>query len=156
MFSPPFGGLGGFKDCCIPDELYYSDDHLWSRLETDEKMIIGLTDVGQRIAGSMRFLRIRRKGTDIHKGQFFGMFNGAKVWVGPFKSPISGAIAEVNNSVLDDPTLVNSDPYGKGWLISLTAYNLEEEIKSLHSTEDWTGLIEETIEERKRKAWFHW
>ena len=144
-------------DSYLPDELYYSNDHVWIKLEAYGTVKVGLTDLGQKIAGPISLIHLRKKGKKLRQGENFGMFYGARVWVGPIRTPVSGKIIEVNKVVSDDPEAVNIDPYGKGWLIRMDASKLEEEVKTLHYGEKKVAeMIKRTIEERKRKPSFFW
>jgi len=119
--------------------LYYSKDHLWAKIE-DGKVRVGLTDFAQQIAGKIRFIRLRPSGVKVEQGKTLGTMETGK-WVGPLVSPLSGTVIEVNGDLRMKASLVNEDPYGKGWLSVLQPTNLDEELKTL-----WTDL-------NKMKPW---
>ncbi|MCS7139135.1 MAG: glycine cleavage system protein H [Candidatus Nezhaarchaeota archaeon] len=115
----------------LPDELYYWRKGLtWAKLEPDGRIRVGLTDLGQRIAGKILTVRIRAKGAKVMQGRPIATIETAK-WVGPLESPISGIIDEVNEELKSNPALLNEDPYGKGWIAILKPLNVDEELKSL-------------------------
>jgi len=115
----------------LPDDLYYWQKGLtWAKLEPDGRVRVGLTDLGQRIAGKILTVRIRAKGAKIMQGKPIATIETAK-WVGPLESPISGVIEEVNEELKSNPGLLNEDPYGRGWLAVLKPSNLDEELKKL-------------------------
>ncbi|MFX0210529.1 MAG: glycine cleavage system protein H [Candidatus Hodarchaeota archaeon] len=141
----------------LPEELFYSKDLMWLKIEPDEHVIIGLTDFGQKIIGPLVLIRLRHEGKILSQGESVGRFHGSRIWFGAFRSPVSGKIVEVNKSVIADPSLVNKDPYGEGWLIQIKAPKLEEELKTLsHGEKAVTKLTKELIAERKRKPAFFW
>ncbi|RLF12265.1 MAG: glycine cleavage system protein H [Thermoprotei archaeon] len=115
----------------LPDDLYYWQRGLtWAKLEPDGNVRVGLTDLGQKIAGKILTVRTRAKGAKIVQGKAIATIETAK-WVGPLESPISGTIVEVNMELRSNPSLLNEDPYGKGWIALLAPSNLEEELKKL-------------------------
>ena len=120
------------EDSNFPEDLYYSTDHIWIKLEAYGTVRIGLTDLGQKIIGPIGLIRLRHEGKKMSQGGTFGRFHGARIWVGPFKAPISGKIIEINKRVIVDPALVNMDPYGIGWLIRMKSPKIDEEIKNLY------------------------
>lgn len=115
----------------FPEGLYYSRDHMWAKIE-DGLVRIGATDMAQQAAGSLMYVRIMPKGKQIESGRPLGTIETSK-WVGPLKSPLSGTVVEVNAVLKTRPTLLNEDPYGAGWLITLDPSRLGEEMKSLMS-----------------------
>ncbi|MDP3137728.1 MAG: hypothetical protein Q8N17_15520, partial [Burkholderiaceae bacterium] len=100
----------------LPDELYYQpEDHLWVRLEGAQARV-GLNDLAQRSAGAVSAVRLKPAGRPIARGKPFGTMEAGK-YVGPLKAPMAGQVVEINPEVMSQPGLLNSDPYGKGWLI---------------------------------------
>ena len=93
-------------------------------------MRVGVDDFAQKQAGELQFLRLFPAGKEAKQGKRFGTLETAK-WVGPLLSPVSGKIAEVNQEVLDTPTLVNEDPYGKGWMVVIEPSNLDDDLPRL-------------------------
>ncbi len=100
----------------LPDDLYYQpEDHLWVRLE-GKLVRVGLDDQAQRSAGAVSAVRLKPAGRPAARGKPFGTMEAGK-YVGPLKAPVAGKVIEVNAEVMNQPGLLNSDPYGKGWLI---------------------------------------
>ena len=114
----------------MPDELYYHEEHAWVRMEDDGVVRIGMTDLYQKTAGDTTYVDLPFEGDDVEQGETSGKIQSAK-WVGKFVSPLSGEILEVNEDLEDDCTLINTDPYGEGWIMTLKPSNLEEELGSL-------------------------
>lgn len=133
----------------LPEDLYYHPDHCWARVE-DGKVRVGFDDFGQATAGQILFIRLKPAGKEVKQNETFGTVETGK-WVGPLKSPVSGTIVEVNPEIKTNPSLVNKDPYGKGWLILVNPSNLERELKSLITGEAIKAWIEKEIKERLKK-----
>lgn len=132
----------------FPEGLLYSKDHLWAKIE-DGKVRVGITDFAQAIAGEIVFVRLMPKGRKVRFGQPLGTMETGK-WVGPLKSPVSGTIIEINEKLRREPKLLNTDPYGEGWIAVIEPTNLEEDKKNLISDfEELKKFIEE--EEKKYK-----
>ncbi|MHA1603523.1 MAG: glycine cleavage system protein H [Candidatus Freyarchaeota archaeon] len=130
----------------LPEDLYYHNDHCWVRVE-DGKARIGFDDFGQATAGKILFVRLKPEGKTIEVGKSFGSIETGK-WVGPLRAPISGTIVEVNPEVKKNPTIINDDPYGDGWLIVVEPTNLEPELANLVTGDALKAWIDKEIVER--------
>ena len=108
----------------FPDELYYTLEHVWARVEGD-LVTIGLSQFGQDLAGRIAFVELPRPGRTVAKGEPFMSMESGK-WVGRVKAPVSGTIMEANEELEWDSEAVNRDPYGQGWLARIKASNLAE------------------------------
>lgn len=106
----------------FPDDLYYTEQHVWSRVEGDI-VTIGLSSFGQALAGDIVFVEIPLVGRKIDKGEAFMSMESGK-WVGRVKAPVNGEITEANEELEWESTLVNEDPYGEGWLVKIKASDL--------------------------------
>ncbi len=109
----------------FPDDLYYDKEHVWARVEEDNMVTIGMTSFGQDLAGEIVYVEVPRIGRTVNKGEAFMSMESGK-WVGRIQSPVSGEIAEANEEVEWESTLVNEDPYGEGWLARIEATDLSE------------------------------
>ncbi|HMN04696.1 MAG TPA: glycine cleavage system protein GcvH [Flavobacteriales bacterium] len=98
-----------------PAELKYSKDHEWVRVEGGEA-VIGITDHAQSELGDIVFVDINTEGEDVDREAVFGTVEAVKT-VSDLFMPVSGTILEVNPALGDDPSAVNKDPYGAGWLV---------------------------------------
>jgi len=101
----------------FPDELYYTPEHVWARVEGDT-VTIGLSSFGQDLAGKIAFVEVPRAGRSVTKGEPFMSMESGK-WVGRVKSPVAGTVTEANEELEWESDAVNSDPYGKGWLAKI-------------------------------------
>lgn len=105
----------------VPVELKYTKDHEWIKVEGNIG-IIGVTDFAQGELGDVVFVDINPDLQEIKMGESFGTIEAVKT-VSDLYGPIDGKILEVNSKLNDEPQLVNSDPYGAGWIIKVELYN---------------------------------
>jgi len=99
----------------IPEELKYTAEHEWIRVEGDE-LVIGVTDFAQGELGDVVFLEIETEGETLDKGEIFGTIEAVKT-VSDLYMPLDGEVLEVNPALEDSPELVNSSPFDQGWMI---------------------------------------
>ena len=117
----------------LPLDLNYAPfekAHTWAKVEPENTVRVGADDFAQKQAGELLYIRLFPAGKEIKQGELFGTLETAK-WVGQLFSPVSGKIEEVNEDVVDQPKLVNEDPYGKGWMVIIDPTNLEEDLTRL-------------------------
>jgi glycine cleavage system H protein len=113
--------------CNLPEDLYYLiEKHVWVRRTSGDLLTIGINDVAQNLAGTIVACTPKKVGRTVPRGQSVATIESSK-WVGPVPSPVSGVIAEVNESVRTNPGILNRDPYGAGWLVKLKPSNWEVE-----------------------------
>jgi len=122
----------------FPEDLYYHRDHMWVKVE-DGKARVGYNDWAQEAAGKLVNLNTRRVGRSLKAGKTLGTVESGK-WVGPLKAPVSGEIMELNDEVMKKPSLINEDPYGRGWIAVIGATDLETELKDLIKGSDQEKL----------------
>ena len=115
------------RGCELPEDLAYDVERdVWVRCEGDE-VVCGMTDVAQTRCGRIVTLQFRRVGREVERGRSLCTVESAK-GVGPFPAPLSGEIVAVNaGGVAGDPLMVNTDPYGAGWLVRLRPTRLAAE-----------------------------
>ena len=107
-----------------PDHLLYTKDHEWADFK-DNEVVIGITDYAQSQLGDIIFIEFPEVGVELTIGNVFGEVEAVKA-VSELYAPISGTITAVNEELEDSPDIVNSDPYGDGWLIKVAPSNPEE------------------------------
>lgn len=100
----------------FPDELQYTPDHEWIRLEADGTAIVGITDFAQHELGDIVYVDINTLGQTLAKGEIFGSVEAVKT-VSDLFLPVAGEILEMNDEAEKSPELVNTDPYGRGWIV---------------------------------------
>ncbi|MFB0562415.1 MAG: glycine cleavage system protein GcvH [Candidatus Lokiarchaeia archaeon] len=121
------------NDYEVPDELYYSEDYIWLRVENG-KVRIGIIDYAQKQLHEIVYVELLSAGDTIKQNMPFGTVESAKS-VTDLVAPVSGTIEQVNEELDDKPELINDDPYGKGWLIIVSPTNIDEELKQLMQVE---------------------
>ena len=99
----------------VPDELRYTADHEWARLEDGGKVRIGITDYAQDALGDVVFVELPAPGTKVDAGASFSEVESTKS-VSDIYAPLAGVVADVNNDLADAPQRLNEDPYGEGWI----------------------------------------
>ena len=105
----------------VPEDLHYSKDHEWVRVEGDVA-IVGITDYAQISLGDVVYVELPKNGETFAANESFGSVESVKA-VSEVFSPVSGSVVQVNESLNDEPEKVNSDPYGEGWMIRLKMEN---------------------------------
>jgi glycine cleavage system H protein len=119
----------------FPEELFYHTEHSWARKEADGKVRIGMNDMFQGTAGNIVYVDLPFEGDEVEQDEVCGKIQSRK-WIGKLVAPISGEIVEVNEELEGDPTLINNDPYGEGWIVLIEPSNLDEDLKKLMHGED--------------------
>lgn len=108
----------------MPDDLYYHSDHSWAKKE-GEQVVVGLNDFAQKLAGTIKRVVTLEEDDEVSQGKPCGTISSGK-WTGKFYSPISGEIVEINEEIEDEPKIINTDPYGKGWLFKVEPEDIDE------------------------------
>jgi glycine cleavage system H protein len=141
--------MAEINGCNIPEDLYYlaGDKLVWARFDADGTVTAGVPDPGQAIAGKVVAVTAKKLGRTIERGKSMGTLESGK-WVGPIPAPVSGEIIAINEAVTANPTLVNSDPYGEGWIVKLQPSNLEGEKADLVTGQAATEAFRQLMTER--------
>jgi len=124
----------------IPENLKYTKDHEWLRIEGDEGYI-GITEFAQKELGDIVFVEVETIEETLDKEEIFGTIEAVKT-VSDMFMPISGEVIDFNQSLEANPEIINTDPYGEGWIIKIKITK-PEEIKELLSSEQYKEVIEE-------------
>ena len=103
----------------FPENLRYTKDHEWIRLENGNEAIIGITEFAQKELGDIVYLEVETVGKSLAAETVFGTVEAVKT-VSDLFLPVAGTITEVNPALGGAPELINSDPYGEGWMIKMT------------------------------------
>ena len=122
----------------IPSELKYTSDHEWVRVEGEEAYI-GVTDFAQGELGDIVFIDVDTEGETLDKEEVFGSIEAVKT-VSDLFLPVAGEVLEFNAELSDSPELVNSDPYGAGWIIKIKVSDTSE-LDALLSAEAYAGVV---------------
>lgn len=129
----------------IPPDLRYTAEHEWVRRSGDDTVRVGITDFAQSALGDVVFVQLPDVGTELTAGESFGEVESTKS-VSDLYAPVSGKVAAVNSDLDGSPQLVNSDPYGGGWLLDVQVSDvgeLESAISSLLDAEAYRGTLTE-------------
>ncbi len=124
----------------FPEDLKYSKEHEWVRLEGDTA-VIGITDYAQDSLGDVVYVELPAEGDSVVRGETFGVVESVKA-VSDLYSPVTGPVTEVNDMVVDGPEAVNEDPYTEAWLIKVELENIDE-LEELLSADEYEQFIEE-------------
>ncbi len=128
-----------------PKEYKYTQEHEWICPESGNKWRIGLTDYAQSRLGDMVYIDLLSSGNQVQQRQKIGEVESAKT-VSEIFTPVSGRVLEINQAVIDEPGLVNQDPYGEGWLVKLELSNLSE-LDTLMNSDEYDKFVAGLSEE---------
>jgi len=128
----------------------YTEDDLWVSVEND-RVRLGISDYLQRTSGDAAFIEIAKEGSTVERHAELAMIETAKTTVS-LHSPFSGKIEEVNQTLTEKPELLNLDPYGEGWLVTITPQNLENDLKSLMAAEHYFQLMTQKLQSGKLES----
>jgi glycine cleavage system H protein len=126
------------NDMNFPAELKYTKDHEWIRVEGQEAYI-GITEFAQRELGDIVYIDINTVGQEVAKEEVFGTVEAVKT-VSDLFMPVAGSILEVNALLDSQPELVNTDPYGDGWMVKVGLSNVAD-VDGLLSADDYQALV---------------
>ncbi len=123
----------------VPEDRRYSKEHEWVKVEGG-RGTVGITDYAQKQLGDVVYVELPAVGKKLSSMEVFGTIESVKA-VSELFCPVSGEVVEVNDTVVDKPELVNSDPYGKAWLLVVVIAN-EAELSSLMSAADYQAYLD--------------
>lgn len=122
----------------VPADLKYTKDHEWVKIDGDT-VIIGVTDYAQSELGDIVYVEVETEGDTLDKEEVFGSIEAVKT-VSDLFMPISGEITAFNEELEANPEVVNSDPYGEGWMVKIT-FSDQAELDGLLSASEYEALI---------------
>ena len=122
----------------IPDNLKYSKEHEWVRVEGDEAYV-GITDFAQGELGDIVYVEVETVGDLVEKDEIFGTIEAVKT-VSDLYMPVTGEVLELNESLESEPEVVNEDPYGKGWMVKIKLSD-SSQLDELLDAEAYKALI---------------
>jgi glycine cleavage system H protein len=122
----------------FPKNVKYTNDHEWIRLEGDEAYV-GITDYAQDQLGDIIFVDVTTVGETIAKNEIFGSVEAVKT-VSDLLTPVTGEILEVNAALEDQPELINTDPYGEGWIVKI-AVKEKQQLDELKTADEYCDFI---------------
>ena len=122
----------------LPQNLKYTKEHEWVKIDGDILMV-GITDHAQSELGDIIFIEFPDLNQVISKDEPFGTIEAVKT-VADLFAPVSGNIIEINQDLEDNPELVNSDPYGEGWIVKITDFD-KSQLDALLDSNNYKGII---------------
>jgi glycine cleavage system H protein len=122
----------------VPDELLYTEEHEWVSFEEDIATV-GITDYAQSELGDIVFVELPSVGDKITKGESFGTIEAVKA-VSDLFAPVSGEVIEINDSLSENPEIINESPYEEGWMIRIR-FSDESEQETLLTAESYRDVI---------------
>ena len=140
--------MAEYEGYLIPDELYFHKEHMWVKVDGDTA-IVGMDDFSQKLAGELSFIELPMEGDEVSKDEAVGSYETGK-WMGKIFAPVSGEVVEVNEELEDDPSIVNQDPYGKGWMFKIKMSD-PSEVDSLMKGDSVIPWLKEEIEKNVKK-----
>ena len=123
----------------FPEELKYSKEHVWVRIESNYA-VIGISDFAQEELGVISGLELPDEGDAVEQDDSIGSVEARKT-VAELYAPFSGIVRAVNHEIMDNPAIINDDPYDSGWLVEVTLDD-PEELKGLMSADDYLDYVE--------------
>lgn len=124
----------------IPDDLYYTREDEWARLERN-RVTIGISDYAQQQLGDIVFVELPELGRTLDRGEPFGVVESVKA-VADLFAPVTGEVVEVNSALADAPDGINEDCYGDGWLVVVAITDVSE-LEQLLSPSDYAQHVKD-------------
>lgn len=124
----------------FPKDIKYTKEHEWARTEGNI-ITVGITDYAQDSLGDVVYLELPAEGTTVTKDETFGVIESVKA-VSDLYSPITGTVIEVNDALVDNPEVVNDDPYGDAWILKVEM-NAPSELAELLTADEYKKYVEE-------------
>jgi glycine cleavage system H protein len=128
----------------IPESYYYVKEHEWILVEAAGSAKIGITDYGQKALREITYFYEGKRGAEVKRMETICKVESVKC-VADILSPLSGVVLRFNNGLLDTPRIINSDPYGKGWIAIIRPTNLDNELDKLLKPELYAEHIKELV-----------
>jgi glycine cleavage system H protein len=145
--------MAEIKGYNMPEDLYYHAEHSWARVDGN-RVTVGMSDFFQKEAGDIVYIDLPDEEEEVSQGEVCGKIQSRK-WIGKLVSPVSGEIVQINEDLEEETGLINTDPYGKGWVLVIEASDLESELENLIHGDAVVAFIEKEVkraEEEKAKA----
>lgn len=133
----------------MPDGLYYEEHHCWVKTEGDI-LVMGMDDFAQQMAGEIVYVQLPFEGKKLIAGKKFAKVESGK-WLGKVFAPVNGELLESNQELEMDPTIINKDCYGNGWMYKIKPSNITEVENLIHDYEAVEKWLLEDIEKYKKE-----
>ena len=133
------------KQFDFKSDRFYNSNHLWSKQDAAGIVTVGMDELGLDSLGELAYLTLPSERTPVEMDKAMGSMEAAKM-TGELVAPVSGIVIEQNDKVLQNPLLVNEEPYGNGWLVKIEPTNWEEESETMVSGDKLPDWVEQEIE----------
>ena len=133
----------------MPDDLHYEEHHYWVKIEGDI-LVMGMDDFAQQMAGEIAFVQLPFEGKKLTTGKKFAKVESGK-WVGKVFAPVNGELLESNQELEMDPTIINKDCYGEGWMYKIKPNDMREVQNLIHGSEGIEKWLLADIEKFKKE-----
>jgi len=130
----------------LPEDLKYTKEHEWARTDGNN-VTIGITDYAQENMGEIVYVELPEEGAELSQGEAFGTVESTKA-VSDLYSPVSGTVVEINDTLVENPELINDDPYEEGWMVRIQMSN-PSEIKKLLNASQYAAFLKEEQEKEE-------
>ncbi len=131
----------------LPEDLYYEKNHFWVKAEGD-LLVMGMDEFAIKMAGEIVYVQLPPEGKRLEAGKKFAKIESGK-WLGKVYAPVSGELAESNEALEENATIINEDCYGMGWMFKIRPDNMEDINNLIHDPKDIEVWILEDIEKYK-------
>jgi glycine cleavage system H protein len=138
--------IQGYK---LPDDLYYEEHHSWVKIEGDI-LVMGMDDFAQQMAGEIVYVQLPFEGKKLIAGKKFAKVESGK-WLGKVFAPANGELLESNQALEMDPTIINKDCYGNGWMYKIKPNDIRDVQNLIHGGEAIERWLLEDIEKYKKE-----
>ena len=132
----------------MPEDLYYDEYHFWVRIEGD-LLVMGMNDFAQKLAGQIVFVQLPFEGKAVQAGKKFAKVESGK-WLGTVYGPVDGSIESCNQELESDPTLINKDCYGEGWMFKIRPKDIKQVSRLIHGREAVEAWLVADIKKHKQ------
>ena len=132
----------------LPEDLYYEKNHYWVKVEGD-MLVMGMDDFAQQLAGDIVFVQLPFAGKTLKTGKKFAQVESGK-WLGKVYAPVNGELIEGNEALEAEPSLINQDCYGKGWMFKIKPADMNELNNLIHAPSDIEKWVLADIEKYKQ------
>jgi glycine cleavage system H protein len=125
-----------------PEDLKYTAEHEWVKADGDGPVRVGITDFAQDALGDIVYVQLPEVGSTVRAGDACGELESTKS-VSDLFAPVNGTVTAVNEALADQPDLVNTDPYGEGWLLDIDVEDADE-VEALMDAETYQGQLDQS------------
>ena len=123
-----------------PSDLRYTKEHEWVKIESEDVVVFGITDFAQSALGDVVFASLPKVGASLTAGQTCGEVESTKS-VSDIYSPVTGVVKEINEKLANSPEILNSDPYGAGWMVKLSGVS-KSQVETLLDASGYQKITE--------------